>query len=74
MTWLIGLASVVASVYTYLTMHPFESSIANTLCSIGLSVVFMVLLCVASDIEEKFEKRIKKLEDKLEQNSKEKSE
>lgn len=74
MTWLIGLASVVTSAYTYLTMHPFEGGVANVLCCVGLSVVFTALLCVASDIEEKFEKRIKTLEDKLEQNSKEKSE
>lgn len=74
MTWLIGLASIVASAYIYLAMNPFESNIANVLCCVGLSAVFMFLLCKASDIEEKFEKRIKKLEYKLEQNSKERSE
>ena len=65
MTYLIGLASLAMSLYVALTVHPFESGVANAICFIVLAVVWSVLLCISYHIENRFEERITTLEDKL---------
>lgn len=65
MTYLIGMASMAMSLFITLIIHPFESDVAMAICSVGLSVTHSVLLCVSSNIEDKLDKRIKALEDKL---------
>ena len=65
MTYLIGLASFAMSLYIALTIHPFESGVANTICFIVLCIIWSVLLCISCHIENRFEERIQALEDKL---------
>ena len=65
MTYIIGLASLMSSLYIVLTMHPFESGVANFLSFMGLNITYMVLLFIAGNLEDKANKRIKALEDKL---------
>ena len=65
MAFLIGLASIAISCYIALTIHPFESDVANIICFVGLSFLSTILLCIASDHEDKMNERIKALENKL---------
>ena len=65
MSWLIGFASILISLYSVLMLHPFDSDVANTICFILLGITFSAILCIAADKEEKLKSRIKALEDKL---------
>ena len=65
MTYLIGTASLAISLYVTLIFHQFDSDIATAICSIGLSLIYFGVLCLASNFEDKLEKRIKMLEEKL---------
>ena len=65
MSWLIGFASILISLYSVLMLHPFDSDVANTICFIVLGTTFSVLLSIAADKEEALKSRIKALEDKL---------
>ena len=70
MSWSIGLASVMMSLFTVLTIHPFENEVVNGICFPALSVVYAILLCIAVDREEKINERIRTLEKKLEDKEK----
>ena len=66
MAWLIGLASVMISLCTALTVHPFQNEIVNLICFPLIGLVYSILLCIAQDIEDKLKKRIEDLEKKVE--------
>jgi hypothetical protein len=70
MSWLFGLMSLLVSVYSVLVFHPFGNDTVNTICFITISVMYSVLLFVASDLEDKLKKRIETLEKKLEDREK----
>lgn len=65
MSWLIGFASILISLYSVLMLHPFNSDIANVICFIVLGITFSVILCIADSKEEELKSRIEALEDKL---------
>ena len=70
MSYLIGLASFAISMCLVLTFHPFESDVANSIFFIGSSILYVILMGIANAREEKFERRIKALEDKLKETHK----
>ena len=65
MIYCVGIASMLIAFYFGLTFCPFENEVINTICFIALPILFMIVLAVASSLEEKLTDRIKALEDKL---------
>ena len=70
MCWIMGLVSVVISLFAVLTVHPFGNEVANFICFMLLGLIYMVLLCFAEHHEDKLENRIRTLEKKLEDKEK----
>ena len=66
MSWIIGLASTLMSIYAVLIFHPFENEVVNAVIFPLLSIAYVALLCFANDHEYKLENRIEILEKKLE--------
>ena len=66
MSYILGLCSWITAAFVFLTVYPFENEIANAVCFPCLSLMSLVLISVASCMEDKLERRIKALEDKLE--------
>lgn len=67
MSYLLGLVSMVMSLFSTLAFHPFSNEVINAICFPFLSILYAVLLCVAQHYEDKLEKRIETLEKKLEE-------
>lgn len=65
MAWLTGCASFLITAYMILMMHPLPNNTWQAICCIAFATTFPILLCVASDREEKMNKRIKDLENEL---------
>lgn len=65
MSWAIGLAYIFISLFTFLTVHPFDNEVANAVCFLLLSFLYMGSLLLAEYFEDKLEKRIAVLEKKL---------
>lgn len=65
MSYCVGLASMFAALFVTLTLYPLENNTIMTICMIALPTLFMIMLAVANDCEEKLTDRIKALEDKL---------
>ena len=65
MVWIIGVASCLISLYSVLTLHPFESDVANIICFTVLGVTFNILLAIANSHYEDLKSRIDALEEKL---------
>lgn len=70
MSWLIGVAAVLISFFSALAFHPFENEAINEVCFPALGFVYALMLGIASDIEDKLNRRIKALEKKLEDKEK----
>lgn len=66
MVRLIGIASMMMSLFIVLTVHPFQNETVNLICFPLAGIVYSILLCIAEDIEDKLEKRIEELEKKVE--------
>lgn len=66
MAWLIGLASMMISLFIVLTFHPFQNEIVYLIFVPLIAAVYCILLRIAAGIEDKIEKRIKELEKKVE--------
>ena len=65
MSWLIGYASLMASLYIMLIFHPIENNTIQVICCVILLTVYPILLVIAENCEDKMEKRITALEKKL---------
>ena len=65
MMWLIGLIPFITSLYTVLAMHPFENNTINSIVFSALSLLNIILISIASNKEDKINKRIKDLENKI---------
>lgn len=65
MMWLIGLISFITSLYTVLAMHPFENNTINSIVFPALSLLHIILISIAGNKEDKINKRIKDLENKI---------
>ena len=65
MSYLLCFASLATALFTVLGAHPFQNEIVNAICFPLLSSVWTVLMCVASDIEDRYKKRIENLENEV---------
>jgi c-di-AMP phosphodiesterase-like protein len=65
MSWVLGLVSMIVSIFTALTFHPFETWWLNAICFTFLQLVYIALLFLAEHRENRLEKRIEELEKKL---------
>lgn len=70
MCWVLGLVSVTISLFVTFTFHPFKTEWLNAIVFPFLSITYMALLMLAEHLEVKLEKRIKDLENKLEDKEK----
>lgn len=66
MSWILGLASMIVSLFIGLAFHPFETEWLNAIGLPLLSIAYMSLLTLAAHLEDRLERRIKDLEKKLE--------
>lgn len=65
MSWLICCASIMATGYFMLILHPLENNTVQTICCVILLATYPILLVIADNREDKMEKRIVTLEKKL---------
>ena len=70
MSWVLGLVSIIMSLFITLAFHPFETEWLNAIIFPSLSLTYMALLMLAEHLEDRLEKRIKDLEKKLEDKEK----
>ena len=66
MSSITGFMSIMVSLYTVLIFHPLENDVANVICSLILFITYWAMMMLGDFYEGKFDKRIKKLEKKLE--------
>ena len=70
MGWVLGMVSIIVSLFITLSFHPFETEWLNAIIFPFLSLTYMALLMFSEHLEDRFEKRITDLEKKLEDKEK----
>lgn len=70
MGWVLGMVSIITSLFITVLFHPFETEWLNVIIFPLLSFAQMALLTFAEHLEDRLEKRITDLEKKLEDKEK----